>query len=335
MKKIALLFSLAIGALGANAQITLTTSPYTQNFDDIANGLPDGWSCYSASSAASIGNFESFSGNAANGIFVDTSACAGNVFGGGFKNYPSAEVVSPAASCAAQQLVTNRALGVRQVSPTNATHPNLDSGAAFVLELANTTNLKSFNLSYHLQSLDTLSPRVTTWQVDYAIGTPTNFIPVTNVTGYWKTGGDKFYDTVNTVNFGTALDNKSGPVYIRIVTLLFSSGTGNRASTAIDDYSLSWSTINGVENVTAEDMPLTVIGNATSNSITIGYAVKTAGTYKVAMTDMTGRVVYTTEIAAQTGTQHLNINNLNLPKGMYVVKMANAATTGVTKVMVQ
>ena len=43
-------------------------------------------------------------------------------------------------------------------------------------------------------------------------------------------------------NFGTALDNASGPVTIRISTLAGSTGSGNRPSSAIDDFQLSWNT---------------------------------------------------------------------------------------------
>ena len=340
MKKIALLLSFAVSAFAANAQFVLTGSSYTQNFDGIGSGLPTGWATYSGSTSTSLGAISSFSSAVAYpSMLIPDTACANSVRGGGFKNYPSADVCHEGDDfCVAPPTYTNRALGVRQVSPTNATHPNLDSGAAFVFEIANTTNLSAFNLTFKLQSLDSSSPRQTTWMVDYAIGTPTLFTPATTTTGFWKTGNHTFSDTTCTVNFGTALDSSSQPIYIRIVTLDFSSGSGNRPSTAIDDYTLSWTGTPdvGVTNVSATPLvALGVIGQATSDKVELAYSVTAAGVYALNIYDLTGRILHTETINAQTGNQSISVSGLHLVPGMYIAKMNNGNSSAVARIAVQ
>ena len=91
-----------------------------------------------------------------------------------------------------------------------------------------------------MQSLDDGIGRTTTWQVDYALGdNPTTFIPVTTSPSTLITDGT-FASTPVTVNFGNALDNQNSKVWIRIVTLSATTGSGSRASTGIDDVKISW-----------------------------------------------------------------------------------------------
>ena len=341
MKRIALLLSLAVSGFTANAQLTLGSSPYTQNFDGIGSGLPTGWATYSGSTSTSLGAISAFSSAVAGPSMIPTdTTCINTVHSGGFKNYPSADVCSSADDWCATTPPTysNRALGVRQVSPTNATHPNLDSGAAFVLQLANTLNDSAFSLSFNLQSLDSSSPRETTWQVDYSIGTPTNFIPVTTTTGTFKTGANTFANHACTANFGNALNNLNQPVYIRIVTLLYSAGSGNRASSAIDDYSLTWvpTSTAGIKNVSAQPATsLGVVGQATADNVTLAYYVENAGTYALSIYDLTGRVIHTETLNAQTGNQSISVNGLHLMPGMYIAKMNNSNSSATARIAVQ
>ena len=340
MKKFFLLFSFGVTAFAAQAQLTLTGSSYSQNFDGIGSGLPTEWSVYSGASSTYIGNLTTL------GTFQyppaelrpDTS-CAGSVFVGGFKNFPSADTCSPGDDWCASPApsYSNRALGVRQVSPTNATHPNLDSGAAFVLSLANTAHQRNLQLSFELQSLDTSSARTTHWLVDYAIGaTPTAFIPATTTTGVWTTGNHTFSNNTVTVDFGTALDMSTQPVYIRIVTLVYSSGSGNRASTAIDNFNLTWMPPVGVEDVAenTQNLGLTVLGEASSDNILFGFNSKEVSKFEFNLTDMTGHSVYHQSVSASVGTQSLSVSGLHLAPGMYIATMNDAATKAVVKVIV-
>ncbi|MCU0449777.1 MAG: T9SS type A sorting domain-containing protein [Bernardetiaceae bacterium] len=112
------------------------------------------------------------------------------------------------------------------------------------MQIANTTGRAGFQLSFKLQSLDNTSTRITTWRVDYGIGTaPTSFTDA-NALGTLTTGNSTFASNNITVNFGSALDNQSQNVWMRVVALTASTGSGTRATTGIDDLVLTWNALN-------------------------------------------------------------------------------------------
>jgi Secretion system C-terminal sorting domain len=340
MKRILLIFGLSANILSANAQLTLTGTSYTQNFDGLPT-YPTGWNTYNHATATSLGSVEAiqyFGSSIPSTYFADSSSCIGSVHVGGFKNFPSATVLSLSDDMCATTppTFTNRALGVRQVDSANGTHPKLDPGASFVLKIANTTGFSNFHLTFKLQSLDTMSTRTTTWTVDYGIGaSPTSFTPAT-ATGIMTTGNHVYSNNTITVNFGTALDNKSGPVYIRVAALAYTSGSGNRASTAIDDFNLTWSSTSGISNITGQpQVGLTVLGNATSDKVTFGYNLDENADYAFSIYDITGRVLHSQHINAKTGDQQIAISNMHLTPGMYFAKMYNSNSSSVAKIMIQ
>lgn len=345
MKKTFLLCALAATAVTAQAQLTLPAPPYVQNFDGLTTGgLPTGWGVYTAATSTSLGTVKSLASllpGVPFQIVPDTITCAGLVKGGGFKNFPSATVTNPGdnfcpPSPAVMPAYTNRALGLRQVDKLNSSFPDSDPGAAFVLQLANTTGRNGFTLSFKLQSLDTSSPRISTWMVDYGFGaTPSSFTPAT-ATGTMTTGNKTFSNNTVNVNFGTALDNQTGPVYIRIVTLTNSSGSGNRASTAIDDFSLNYKFPLAVTNVSAQPaLDLNVLGAASSDKVTFRYNVEENAAYNFSIYDMTGRTLHSQSVDAVTGGQELTVSGLQLAPGMYFAKMNNSNSSAVTRVIVQ
>ncbi|WP_298413622.1 hypothetical protein, partial [Hydrotalea sp.] len=157
---------------------------------------------------------------------------------GRFSNYASATGLTASTPATTQNTIANRALGVRQTGSFG------DPGAAFVFQAVNTKGKKDFALSFNLQSLDTSSPRSTTFLVQYAKGTnPNSFTTVASTPTPLVTGGGKFFDTLVNVNFGSALDDINDTVWIRIVTLSASTGSSNRATSAIDNFNLSWNEI--------------------------------------------------------------------------------------------
>jgi hypothetical protein len=216
---------LALASLGAHAQTPVALgsgTSYTQSFDELATGLPAGFAVYTGASTTSLGTVAPIT-------LTPGATTTWASTGGGFKNYASATIGS-GTTTANQTSATNRALGVRQTGSVG------DPGASFVFKLANTTDRIGFSLAFKLQSLDASSGRTTTWTVDYGIGAnPTTFTPV--ATG---TTGSFFASNTVTADFGLGLNNVSGPVTIRITALDPSSGGGNRASSAIDDLTLSW-----------------------------------------------------------------------------------------------
>lgn len=210
-------------------QVTLSGTSYTETFDGIASGLPLGWSVSTGATATSLGTATS----------ITTAPAAWNSTSGGFKNFASADGLTSAASSTDQNSSTDRALGIRQTSKLG------DPGGAFILQLANTSGFRNFTLNFKLQSLDTSSPRTTTWQVDYGLGaTPATFT-MAAATGTLTTGGSTFSNNTININFGNTLDDQNQPVWIRIVTLSSSTGSGNRPSSAIDDFQLSYNTSGG------------------------------------------------------------------------------------------
>ncbi|GAA4503714.1 hypothetical protein GCM10023172_29040 [Hymenobacter ginsengisoli] len=238
---------LAFATLETRAQtaVTLTTSPYVENFDGLTNGLPVGFSVYTNASATSLGTAPTTTQL----ILAPGATTAWAATGAGFKNYASATGLSSKASVATQTAAPNRALGVRQTGSfgdgTSTATPPIGAGPAFVFQLANTTGKADFALSFKLQSLDSTivtssaTGRTTTWQVDYGTGTtPTAFTQV----GSTATTGPFFANATVTASFGTALNNLAGPVWIRIVAPANTTGGGSRPSSAIDDFSLSWNT---------------------------------------------------------------------------------------------
>ena len=231
---------LALASLGAHAQTqaTLGTSPYVETFDGLASGLPAGFNVYTAATTSSLG----VGATAAQLILTPGTTTAWNATGPGFKNFASSTALNSKNPVAVQSAATNRALGVRQTGSfgdgTISANNLYGAGPAFAFKIENTTGKTDFELRFKLQSLDSTSARTATWRVDYGLGaTPSAF---TQVGSTATTGGNVFSRATITASFGGALDNQGGPVWIRIVAPAVTTGSQNRPSSAIDDFSLTW-----------------------------------------------------------------------------------------------
>jgi hypothetical protein len=231
--------------------INLAASPYVQNFNGIGTGLPPGVTVRTGATVSATGTDAAFS----------TAPATWNNTGGGFKNFASGNNDQGVT----QNTATDRAVGVRQVTAT-------DQGTAFVFQVANTSGKINFTLDFNLQSLDATSPRITTWRIDYGFGiNPSSFV-VPTTTGTLTTGGNTFANNPIHVDFGNALDDQSGVITVRIVTVTPTSGSGNRASTGIDDFTLTWEDPTAKTfslNATAINFPLTNIGISNTSSYKI------------------------------------------------------------------
>lgn len=281
---------LALAALGAQAQATLGTSPYVENFDGLANGLPTGFSVYTNASATSLGTAPT----TAQLILTPGTTTAWANTGGGFKNFASATLLNSKSSATVQAAATNRALGVRQTGSfgdgTSTATPPTGAGPAFVFQLANTTGKTDFALSFKLQSLDSTiatssaSGRTATWQVDYGTGaTPNSFTQV----GSTATTGPVFSNTTITANFGSALNNLTGPVWIRIVAPTSTTGGGSRPSSAIDDFTLTWNAPTATTPLLTTTPETLAFGNQNVNS------TSAAQTYTLTGANLTGATTLT------------------------------------------
>ncbi|MFT4062603.1 MAG: choice-of-anchor J domain-containing protein [Edaphocola sp.] len=297
--KMAAMALIALASGTAQAQLSLTGSSYTQNFSDLGSGLPTGWSVRTYVTSGDTGT------NVSAAFIATPSSATWSGTTGGFKNVASAASYSSysAGTTALQTADTNRALAVRQVAYTSAAFGGSDSGAAFVLTLAGTAGLTDFDLSFNLQSLDSTISRVTTWKVDYAVGAaPTSFTQAT-LTGTNTTGGNTFSNNTITVDFGSALDNKSEPVQIRIVALNLTTGSGSRPTTAIDNFSLTWSGSGVASQIdvvsktpTGSNIPLS------TNSLQVKFSQDiAAGTGNISLYEAgTATVVFTAASSAAT-----------------------------------
>lgn len=203
-----------------------TTSPFLLNFDNIGSGLPEGVKAYTGASATALGTEAAFT----------STATAWNNTSGAFKNFASATGLTATTTLADQATAANRAFGLRQTGSVG------DPGGAFTFTINNTTGKSNLKLDFLLQSLDATSAgRTVTWTVDYATGeTPTSFTTIASSPASLTTAYGTFASTPVTVNLPAALNNNSGKVWIRVVTYTSSTGSGNRPSTAIDDFKISW-----------------------------------------------------------------------------------------------
>ncbi|MDI9867449.1 hypothetical protein QM480_24105 [Flectobacillus sp. DC10W] len=220
------------------AQITLSGTNYSQDFNQLASGLPQGWSIRTGANSHSLGNDVTSDFVAiptptvigANGTYWKNTTAK-------FKNFASFKS-SLIGNYVQQASEPDRALGVRQSSTLG------DPGAAFVLCLANTQALQNFQLSFDLQSLDdTNGERQTIWSVDYGIGdNPSTFSTIS--TGH-TTGMNQVFSNRISATFPALINNQNQKVWIRIVTLSASTNPLNapnptRTSSAIDNFSLSY-----------------------------------------------------------------------------------------------
>ncbi len=288
-KCLRIFFAIVMACLPATifAQVTLTGSSYSENFAGIGTNLPNGFSIYTGATASALGTVGTFA----------TAHTNWTATGGKFANFASGNIGS-SATTTQQAAATDRALGIRQTGTFG------DPGAAFVFQIANTTNMTGFNLDFKLQSLDGGSARGTLWRVEYGFGaTPSSFTAAT-VTGTLTTGNGLFSNNAIHADFGTGLNNQSGVVTIRIVTLDASSGSGSRASTAIDDFVLSWTNGGGGAS------PVLGVDNGTLTfPVTETNTVSSPLTYKLTATDLTNNVSVSAVAPYSVSLDNINYYN--------------------------
>src|SRR6185436_19878104 len=115
------------------SQVTLSGTSCSENFNTIGSGLPAGFTVRTGATATALGTAQT----------LTSTATAWNNTTGAFKNFASATGMLSSATAVEQAASTDRALGVRQVAGT-------DLGVAFTFQIANTTSLSNFQLSFKL-----------------------------------------------------------------------------------------------------------------------------------------------------------------------------------------
>lgn len=226
----------SLAAQSAFAQPNLDLSGYDTNYFENFNsifdieGLQQWWTVRTDATATYEGNIAAFTWTGVNWgvsspLFRNCASTTSN-YG---TNFIGTESTTIQTNC------IDRAPAVRQTGTTG-----IDPGAAFVLRILNTTGKSKFRLSLDFLMLYVFTNSSTVWTVDYAIGnSPTEFIPKAT---YSDPG--VFGATHMEIPFYSALNDKGSNVWIRIVALDKSTGSGNRDTFGIDNVSLTWS--NGV-----------------------------------------------------------------------------------------
>jgi hypothetical protein len=221
---ILLAFAAGITTHPLQAQVALTGTSYAETFDGIALGLPPGWSVRTNATPTSLGIPAAFTAMATNwaassGQFANFASTISN----SGTNFTGTEVPTNQASC------LNRCLGVRQTGSCG------DPGAAFVFQIQNTLGLAGLELTIDCNLLNAQG-RSTVWTLDYGIGSsPATFVALDTCLDPGTFGIVR-----KTVSFGAALDNQSENVWIRIVALNASAGSGSRDTFGIDNFQLSY-----------------------------------------------------------------------------------------------
>ncbi|MGH7937248.1 MAG: hypothetical protein ACRD5Z_07360 [Bryobacteraceae bacterium] len=216
ISKIALTTCFALIAMGTlQAQQSIGAGTYTQNFDNIGNGLPDGFSLAIDATANTIGT---------PGATFATAATSWGASTGNFRNVANADA-GEMASTADQENDLNRSLGLRQTGSFG------DAGAAFNFNFSSSLAAVT-SISIDLQMLS-VQGHSTSFAIQYGIGiTPTNFTTLATYTDPGTFGLTNF--TFTPANFGVNLDNQNS-VYFRVVALEPSTGSGSRDTVGIDN----------------------------------------------------------------------------------------------------
>ncbi|HRJ46820.1 MAG TPA: PEP-CTERM sorting domain-containing protein [Opitutaceae bacterium] len=212
-------------ALTAHAQVVLTGTSYTQDFNAIGSGLPAGWSVSTSATLSALGDAAIFTQAAT--VWSSTT--------GVFRNIAS-NTGTTSDNTATQNANTDRALGWRPVGVTSENTGPRQGAVTFAL--ANTSGLQNFNLSVSIFTANDVANNQT-YALEYRVGTTGNF---TSLGTY--TTGTPFNPTTLTANSVTlsALNNQSEYVFIRIRGTSL-TGTGNLDTLGIDNFSLTYTAV--------------------------------------------------------------------------------------------
>jgi hypothetical protein len=220
-------------ALTATAQVVLTGTSYTQNFNAIGSGLPDGWDVRTGATLSTLGTTASFTST--------TTTWAATTLGSDFRNV-SSDNISYTTTGATQNANPNRALGWRPVG-TNSSEVTPGRTGAVTLQLANTTGFQNFTLSVDLFTVN-ITGTTQTYQLEYRVGDAGNFSVLQTYTTDAASSSSYSNQTTLTANSITlsALNNQSSTVFIRL------RGTSTAGSTnldliALDNFSLTYTAV--------------------------------------------------------------------------------------------
>jgi hypothetical protein len=330
MKKLFLLCSLGVLACDVNAQFNIPNANYvyTQNFNTLdtafltnSSNLPTGWAIKERGTGVNTVN-DQYKGNLG-------SSNTGDVYSFGSLG------------------TTERALGSLASGSNQSCW-----GAKFVNNSANDT-ITRLIVSFRMEQWRGGGARTVPDSTNFYYSTTINNIDTFNAgtTGWIPFSKLSLHSLVNPSGTGNSLDGNASPnnsiktdsfnvtilpgAYI-VLKWADSNYINNDDGLAIDDLSITFRGVGptSVVNPLNTVMPLTVLGAAQTNNISLSYSIVESGNYNLTVCDITGRVVYTSVVAAKSGMNRTDINT-NLQSGMYIIKLTNGKQTGVVKASIQ
>jgi hypothetical protein len=304
----AIAVAVTVATAPVRGQVTLSAGTYVQDFNNIAAGLPPGWSVATSATVNTTGATATFTAAAiswtATGVGTD------------FRNVASDDIASGANS-ATQAADANRAIGWRPVGSSAAEVGPGRTGALGV-NFAPTTGLILTALTVRVFTANDVAGSQT-YQLEYRIGTNGNFLPI----GSSYTTGPAFNAQTLVADPAVlhALSEEPASIFIRIRGTA-TSGASNLDTIGIDDFTL---TVVALPTVTTAPVAqtgtvggtisLSVVAattgttsyqwrrnaqnlnvpSATSPTLTLSNITRTAdeGSYDVVITDSVGSVIST------------------------------------------
>jgi hypothetical protein len=333
MKKVFLLFVAAIAAVGAQAQssISLTgaTPAYTQNFNTLDTAttsttggttLPTGWSIFEYGSSSSVDQKYRAGAGASNsgdtysfGSVQNTDRALGSIASGSLISNFGAKF-------------TNNTGGTITGFTINLTVEQWRSG--------DTASIPDSTLFYYSTTATGINDTAASkWTAVSALDLNSVILNGGSNTGVALDGNAAANRTTRT---GTVTGLTIADGSNLLIRWVDKNILGSDDGLAIDDLSMSFTgTGMGIADATRYDLPVNVLGAATSSNITVGFSAAKSDTYTVSVFDLSGREVSRNEVRANAGANRFNVANGALQQGMYIIRVSNGASFGVTKAIVE
>ena len=81
-------------------------------------------------------------------------------------------------------------------------------------------------------------------------------------------------------------------------------------------------------------LPVSVLGTSSNNNILVGFALDKPSLIHAEVYDLNGRLVYTNQFSAVSGTNRFMLNTPSLPSGIYIVRINTGSVYGIAKALI-
>lgn len=139
--------------------------------------------------------------------------------------------------------------------------------------------------------------------------------------------GDNVWAQVSGINLNAY---KSTPFYMAFT---YQCGTDGAYELTYDDILIANAT--GIKNVNKGNIGIQVLGEATAQQINLNIDAKVSATYDVQLFDLLGRKLASQTVNVVSGANRVNLSNLNLNTGMYIVRVIGDNGFGTVKAVVK